>query len=191
MAHQRRLLDQKQGRIMLMRPLVRGFTLVELLIGIAVLALLLGLAAPSFMVWMQNTQIRNAADGVLNGLQLARTEAIRRNKTVQFVLGTQTEWTVSVVSPLQQLQYRPMNEGSANAVVQTSPGGSGAVTFDALGGRTTNNDLSSPIDTIDITSSVTPTGVRPLRIVITQSGSARMCDPDVNLKVGDPRRCTQ
>jgi type IV fimbrial biogenesis protein FimT len=175
---------------MLMRRLICGFTLIELLIGITVLGILLTLAAPSFMVWIQNTQIRTAADAVLNGLQLARTEAIRRNKTVQFALGNQTEWTVSVVSPLQQLQYRPMNEGSANAVVQTSPGGSGTVTFDALGGRTSNNDASSPMDSIDITSRVTPTGLRPLRIVITPSGSVRMCDPDPNLKVGDPRRCT-
>jgi type IV fimbrial biogenesis protein FimT len=188
---QRQLLDQKQGRIMLMRRFVRGFTLIEMLIGIAVLALLLGLAAPSFMVWIQNTQIRTAADALLNGLQVARTEAIRRNKTVQFSLGTQTEWTVSVISPLQQLQYRAQDEGSANAVVQTTPGGSSTVTFDPLGGRTSNNDLSSPIDSIDVTSSVAPAGVRPLRIVITPSGSARMCDPDVNLKTGDPRRCTQ
>ncbi len=73
---------------------------------------------------------------------------------------------------------------------QTTPGGSGTVTFDALGGRTSNNDASSPMDSIDITSSVTPMGLRPLRIVITPSGSVRMCDPDPNLKVGDPRRCT-
>ena len=176
---------------MLTRQPMRGFTLVELLIGITVLGILLTLGAPSFMVWMQNTQIRTAADAVLNGLQLARTEAIRRNKTVQFALGNQTEWTVSVVNPQQQLQYRPMDEGSANAVVQISPGGSTTVTFDALGGRTSNNDASSAIDTVDITSATASSGVRPLRIVITPSGSLRMCDPDVNLAAGDPRRCTQ
>jgi type IV fimbrial biogenesis protein FimT len=141
---------------MLMHRPVRGFTLIEMLIGITVLGILLTLAAPSFMVWMQNTQIRTAADAVLNGLQLARTEAIRRNKTVRFTLGNQTEWTVSVVNPLQQLQYRPMGEGSANAVVQTTPGGSTMVTFDALGGRTSNNDASNAIDTIDITSATPP-----------------------------------
>jgi type IV fimbrial biogenesis protein FimT len=176
---------------MLKHRALRGFTLVELLIAITVLGILLALGAPSFMVWIQNTQIRTAADAVLNGLQLARTEAIRRNKTVQFALGTQTEWSVNVVSPFQQLQYRPMNEGSGKAVVQTSPGGSFMVTFDALGGRTSNNDASNPIDTIDITSSVAATGLRPLRIVVTPSGSLRMCDPDPNLAAGDPRRCIQ
>ena len=177
---------------MLARPASHGFTLVEIMIGLVVLGILMALAAPSFTVWMQNTQIRSAADAVLNGLQLARTEAIRRNKTVQFVMGTQTEWTVNVVNPLEQLQYRPMEEGSANAVVQTSPGGALVVTFDAMGGRSTTNDNgTSPIDSIDITSAQTMAGLRPLRIVITTSGSLRMCDPDTNLKVGDTRRCTQ
>jgi len=162
-----------------------------MLIGLAVLSILLALAAPSFSVWMQNTQIRTAADAMLNGLQLARTEAIRRNKAVQFVLGNQSEWTVSVVSPPQQVQYRPMEEGSASAVIQTSPGASLVVTFDAMGGRTTNNPVSSAMDSIDITSNQTMAGVRPLRIVITPSGSLRMCDPATDLKVGDPRRCTQ
>jgi type IV fimbrial biogenesis protein FimT len=176
---------------MLTRPTSHGFTLIELLIGLAVLGILMALAAPSFTVWMQNTQIRSAADALLNGLQLARTEAIRRNKTVQFVMGTQSEWTVSVVNPLEQLQYRPMEEGSGSAVVQTSPGGALVATFDPMGGRTTNDNASSAMDSIDITSSQTMAGLRPLRIVITPSGSLRMCDPDTNLKVGDPRRCTQ
>ena len=176
---------------MLTQRIQRGVSLIELLIGLVVLASLLGLAAPSFMLWMQNTQIRGGADAVLNGLQVARTEAIRRNKAVQFVLGNQTEWTVSVVSPLAQVQYRPMQEGTPNVTVQASPGGSATVTFDPMGGRTANNDGSSAIDTIDITSNQTVAGLRPLRIVISPSGSARMCDPDTNLPVGDPRRCTQ
>ena len=180
-----------QGSIVLTQRIQRGVSLIELLIGLVVLASLLGLAAPSFMLWMQNTQIRGGADAILNGLQVARTEAIRRNKAVQFVLGNQTEWTVSVVSPLAQVQYRPMQEGTPNVTVQASPGGSGTVTFDPMGGRTANNDGSSAIDTIDITSNRSVAGLRSLRIVLSPSGSARMCDPDTNLPVGDPRRCTQ
>jgi prepilin-type N-terminal cleavage/methylation domain-containing protein len=84
---------------MLMRPLSRGFTMIELLIGIVVLAILLGMGAPSFMTWMQNAQIRNAADAVLNGMQLARTEAIRRNKPVQFALSSNSGWNVNIVKP--------------------------------------------------------------------------------------------
>ena len=168
----------------------RGVSLIEMLIGLVVLASLLALAAPSFMLWMQNTQIRGGADAILNGLQVARTEAIKRNTRVQFVLGNQTEWTVSVVSPLTQVQYRPMEEGTPNVTVQANPGNT--VTFDSMGSRVSqNNDGSNAIDSIDISSNQTVAGLRPLRIVISPSGSARMCDPDTNLLVGDPRRCVQ
>jgi type IV fimbrial biogenesis protein FimT len=166
-------------------------SLIEVMISVVVLACLLALGVPSFALWMQNTQIRTGADAILNGLQLARAEAIRRNSQVQFALGNQTEWTVSVVKPFTQVQYRPMAEGTTNVTVQTGPGGSNTVTFDAMGGRAGNNDGSNAIDSIDITSNKTMTGLRPLRIVISPSGTTRMCDPDTSLPVGDPRRCIQ
>jgi type IV fimbrial biogenesis protein FimT len=66
----------------------RGFTLIELGIGLAVLGILLSLALPAFRTFLQNTQIRNAAEATLAGLNLARTEAIRRNTSVRFQLVT-------------------------------------------------------------------------------------------------------
>jgi type IV fimbrial biogenesis protein FimT len=178
---------------MLTGRLARGVTLIEMLIGIAVLAILLGLGAPSFMVWMQNTQIRNAADAVLNGMQLARTEAIRRNKPVQFALSTQSGWSVNIVNPSvndppNPIQKRSRKEGSENVNVAATPGGASAVTFDAMGGPTDNADGSLTIQSLDFTSSVSTSAPRPLRIVVSVSGTIRMCDP--NAPAGDSRRCT-
>jgi type IV fimbrial biogenesis protein FimT len=177
---------------MLMRPLTRGFTMIELLIGIVVLAILLGMGAPSFMVWMQNTQIRNAADAVLNGMQLARTEAIRRNKPVQFALSSNSGWNINIVNPqasdpANPIQKRTAKEGSAKVLVAATPGGAYAVTFDAMGGPTGNPDGSVTISTLDFTSSVSTNAPRPLRIVVSLSGTIRLCDP--NAPAGDPRRC--
>ena len=62
----------------------RGVTLIELAIGLAILSILLTLALPSFRMFMQNTQIKNAAESTLAGLTLARAEAVRRNTTVRF-----------------------------------------------------------------------------------------------------------
>jgi type IV fimbrial biogenesis protein FimT len=169
-----------------------GVTLIELLIGLAVLSLLLGLGVPAFRAFLANTQTRNAADAILNGIQLARAEAIKHNKPVQFQLGTQTEWTVSVVNPAQQVQYRPKEEGSPNAVVTVTPGGADTLTFNGLGGTTTNNDNSFTVTQIDITNNLSMSGLRALRIVISPSGGSRMCDPPTNtpaLPTGDPRSC--
>ena len=87
-----------------------GMTLIELMIGIVLLAILLALGAPTFFRWTQNSQIRNAAEAIQNGLTLARAEAVRRNTTVRFQLVTTTtaacalsptgtNWVVSLDSP--------------------------------------------------------------------------------------------
>ena len=168
-----------------------GVTLIELLIGITLLALLVGMGVSIFRSWIQNFQVCTAADTVLNGVQLARAEAIRRNKPVEFILRTGADWSVVLVSPRTTLQERKGSAGSKNAVFNVAPAGADRVTFNPIGAPSgSNQDGSFPIQEIDITSSQTVSGLRNLRIVISVSGSVRMCDPDSNLPVGDPRRCT-
>jgi type IV fimbrial biogenesis protein FimT len=61
-----------------------GFTLIELMIVIVIMGITLALGIPSYTTWIANTQIRTGAESLFNGLNLARTEAIRRNESVQF-----------------------------------------------------------------------------------------------------------
>jgi len=69
-----------------MRAPQNGFSLIELMISLAVLGVLIGLGAPGFVEWLQNQQIRAAAEATLNGLQVARGEAVRGNTPVRFQL---------------------------------------------------------------------------------------------------------
>jgi type IV fimbrial biogenesis protein FimT len=62
----------------------RGFNIIEIMISLAVIGILLGLGAPGFIEWLQNQQIRAAAEAALNGLQVARAEAVRTNTPVRF-----------------------------------------------------------------------------------------------------------
>jgi len=64
----------------------RGFTLVELLVGLTLLAVLLGLGVPAMGTYLQNSKLASAAASYYSGLQIARTEAIRRNVRTEFVL---------------------------------------------------------------------------------------------------------
>ena len=64
----------------------QGVTLIELLTALIIIGLVFGLGVPSFGGWIQNAQIRTAAEAIQNGLQLARVEAVRRNMTVRFQL---------------------------------------------------------------------------------------------------------
>jgi len=60
----------------------RGFTLIELIVVIAMLAILVSLAAPSFSTMVKNSRVSNLGNEFLLGLGFARSEAIGRNKCV-------------------------------------------------------------------------------------------------------------
>lgn len=67
-------------------PRESGMTLIELMLSLSIVAISLGLAAPSFSLWMKNARIRTTAEAVQNSLQFSRTEAVRRNQVVRFQL---------------------------------------------------------------------------------------------------------
>jgi type IV fimbrial biogenesis protein FimT len=66
-------------------------SLVEMMIGVALLAVLMTMAVPSFSGWIRNLGIRNAAESIQSGLALARNEALKRNTAVRFQLTTSVD----------------------------------------------------------------------------------------------------
>lgn len=66
----------------------QGFTLIELMVTIAVLAILVTLAAPSFNSLIDKYRVKRAADTISAFLINAKSEAIKRNTTVRTVFNT-------------------------------------------------------------------------------------------------------
>lgn len=64
------------------KKLMSGFTLVELLIGLGVLAILVVAATPSFLTSSVNNRLYSEKSQVLISLDLARAEALRQNNYV-------------------------------------------------------------------------------------------------------------
>jgi prepilin-type N-terminal cleavage/methylation domain-containing protein len=56
-----------------------GFTLIELIVGMAILGIVAGFAIPHFAVWIPGYHLKNAARDVYSSFQLARLEAVKRN----------------------------------------------------------------------------------------------------------------
>ncbi len=59
-----------------------GFTLPELLVTISVAAMLLSLSVPNFMTFQRSNAMTAAANEMISGLYLARTEAVKRQVPV-------------------------------------------------------------------------------------------------------------
>ncbi len=166
----------------------RGFTVIELMITLAVVGILFAVGFPSMTVWLQNSHIRASAEGGLNGMQLARAEAVRRNAGVQLAFDANGGWTANVVTGGEVIQARPSGDGSANVAVAFSPVGANTVTFNGFGRVALNADGSSSVAQIDFDSSALAAGEsRELRVAIATGGVARLCDPQA--LAGDPRAC--
>jgi type IV fimbrial biogenesis protein FimT len=164
-----------------------GFTLVEILIGVAIVGLMLMVGIPSFTLWIQNQKARTAAEGLLNGMQIARTEAIRRNECMQITLSEQTAWTISrCASSDIPVQSRQASEGTLDVTSTVLPADAHTVSFSGLGRVSSPNpsDHSAPMTSIEFS---TPTS-RRMRIVVPVGGGVRMCDPQVT-STSDPRYC--
>jgi type IV fimbrial biogenesis protein FimT len=76
---------KKQGFIRFPRRpswAVRGFTLIELMVVLGIVAVIVSFAAPSYETMTRSMRMRNAANDLLSAMAYARSEAIRRNAPV-------------------------------------------------------------------------------------------------------------
>ena len=178
MAARCRLLGHPSGRHLLMTVrLHRGFTLIELLVAVTIAVVLLVMAMPGYVAWVSDSEIRNAAQSIANGLRTAQSTAVSSNANVQFVL-TPTDWTVATVdAPLVILKTASLKEGSRNSTIVGINAASTAATtvaFDPLG-RVINN--AANLVQVDVTLP-SIAGTRPLRVLVGNGRTGvKMCDP--------------
>ena len=74
----------------------QGFTLLEVLITVAVLAILTALAAPSFKAIMDKNTVVAMSNKLLSVLLLARSEAVKRDQKV-YVQSLFSRWDIGVL----------------------------------------------------------------------------------------------
>lgn len=60
-----------------------GFTLIELMVTIVILGIVLAIAAPDLMRFVNQSRVKGVAENLAQDLVFARTEAVRLGKTVR------------------------------------------------------------------------------------------------------------
>lgn len=97
----------------------RGVSLIELMVALAILAILTVLGIPSFQQWTLNTRIRTVSESIQNGLRLARNEAAQRANDVRFQLTSASSWQVCVLPASAASAAAATDCSTATSTVQT------------------------------------------------------------------------
>ncbi|WP_421621619.1 GspH/FimT family pseudopilin [Alkalilimnicola ehrlichii] len=114
-----------------------GFTLVELMVTIAVAAVLLTLAVPGFRGIVHDNRATSLANELTTAINLARSEAIRRGRVVSVCTDDwEAGWRVEVGEDCDATGddvIRRWDAPATNSVIDAGDGET-AVRFEALGG---------------------------------------------------------
>lgn len=164
------------GCVAVARRRTRGFTLIEAVIAIGVIALLTSLVLPSFNDMMARARLRAAAEDLALGLGNARLESLRPGSGALHVTvqaGTTWCWAVG---PALQADCRGSAAG-AHKVVHSAdyPG----VTMTE--GANAVFDGSQQIAGITLAATFVSAQGQALRVHMTQLGRASICAQDVRI----------
>lgn len=144
----------------------RGFTLVELLIVLAVTAILATLAAPSFTDQFARRRIEGVATEMSTDLHFARTQAVANRGAVSVMTLSNTQYVVRNAAGVDLKTVNlPAGITATNAVT---------VAYDPLRGMATVTN-----GPIDLTSTRTTAQVR---LDVNAMGRVNLCTPSGSLK---------
>lgn len=76
----------------------RGLTLIELMIGLGICAVLMSLAVPSFQAYLQRNRLKAAAQGLEIDLREARYESARRSQPMHLVFKPGADWCYAIAT---------------------------------------------------------------------------------------------
>ncbi len=116
----------------------RGFTLIELMIVLALIAVMAGIGVPGFQVMLQNSRLTSTTNSLLSALQYARSEAVTQRSAVTVSPLDGADWASGalIMKGASKLRETPPAgtgvtvTGSAASIIYQPNGSTAAATFD-------------------------------------------------------------
>ncbi|RZL86396.1 MAG: prepilin-type N-terminal cleavage/methylation domain-containing protein [Variovorax sp.] len=174
-----------------------GFTLIELMVTIAIAAILLMVAAPSFVTMQRNSELTAAANALVAGINAARGEAMKRGVNAVVVPTDAANWRNGWTVFVDTSTARNGTLDASDIVVQQQPAlasyfsitASGTANesppymmFDPSGYAKTKTTgfgpLTLSIARNDLTG--TPKDEQTRRVIVARTGRARACKPSTD-----------
>jgi len=171
-----------------------GFTLIELMVTIAIGAILMVVAVPGFQSFQRSSAVFSAASSFASALNTARAEAIKEGRPVIVRPATGTNWTTGWIAfvdvngdgtyaasdgDILLLQQASLPPGVTTPTTTALPGfvdtaGAVYVRYNQYGNPTVAT-MTMP-RSIDFTAS-SGSNVTTRRVILNAVGRARTCDP--------------
>lgn len=170
----------------------RGFTLIELMVTLAVAAVLMMVAVPSLTTFKRNAELTSATNTLLASINAARGEAMKRGRSAMVVANGSSwssGWTVFVDTVATQsytdadftvlVQPALTNFTVTGTPGSTATGATPYLLFDASGYSKTKTGGFNAL-TLSITPNFTSDAQladQTRRVVVAATGRARTCKP--------------
>ncbi len=134
-----------------------GFTLIELLVTLTIVSILVMFAVPNFTETAGRNRLAAGANEILNSLQFARTEALRRSGNVSLGPIDGADWGNGIVVYVDAAggadgvyddgeEIRFFDNFAGNGTTLVAEGASTNVLFDARGFATSNGAGAPPAE---------------------------------------------
>jgi type IV fimbrial biogenesis protein FimT len=168
------------------RAAMCGFTLIELMVVVALVAILLAIAAPSFTSTLARKRLEGVANELATDIQYARSEAAQRNSAVGvvfasncyvvYVLGS-TDATNCTTLGTSAVELKTVQIGGGSSLTFVPAGTKAFVAFDPVRGMA----IDAATGTTDLSGYVTAAnsaGNWQIRAVVTKVGRMKLCSPN-------------
>lgn len=173
----------------------RGFSLIELMVTVGILALLAALAAPNFTDYIDRTRLRGAADDVVSVIGNARVESVKADRDVSMAfIGTGTNWCLGANAAIEPTTGLPAQDsapcvctdaadatqclvnGQRRAIEVGAHQGVAIGALPAAFAFDSKLGMIAPLGTRSLTLT-SPRGKYDLTIQVNALGQARLCVP--------------